>query len=152
MEWKVYLVSIRQRLASDESYATMRQLSLHASALNDAEYELYTSSLQDVAWAEDQGSSSDSTSSSHDDAYYESMRVSVREVRAWIRGRYAHVPPTSIDGVSDYLYVHLRPWFDHLIRLYRFYGCFRRVWTSPRRFLAHSSLRCLGLSCISSLG
>ena len=84
-------------------YAIMRQLSLHASALNDAEYDLYTSSLQDLAWSEDRGSSSfGSTTPGNDDAYYENMRVGVREVRAWIRGRYVHVAPTSIDGVSDY--------------------------------------------------
>jgi hypothetical protein len=92
------------------SYATMRQLSLHASALNDAEYELYTSSLQDLAWAGDQDSSFASTSGQND-AYYEQMRVGVREVRAWFRGRYGHVAPASIDGVSSQYLVHLT---DHV--------------------------------------
>jgi hypothetical protein len=80
----------------------MRQLTLHASALNDAEYELYTTSLQDLAWTEDQAESSNSVlASGHDDAYYEQMRVSVREVRAWVRGRYAHVSIASIENVSS---------------------------------------------------
>lgn len=76
----------------------MRQLSLHASALNDAEYELYTSILQGLVWADDQENSSASPSG-HDDAYYEQMRVGAREVRAWIRGRYAHIAPATIDGI-----------------------------------------------------
>jgi hypothetical protein len=75
----------------------MRQLSLHASALNNAEYELYTSSLQDLAWTDDPDSFT--SNSRQDDAYYEQMRVGVREVRAWMRGRYAHLTPASIDGV-----------------------------------------------------
>lgn len=79
----------------------MRQLSLHASALNDAEYELYTSILQGLVWADDQENSSASPSG-HDDAYYEQMRVGAREVRAWIRGRYAHIAPATIDGVSSH--------------------------------------------------
>jgi hypothetical protein len=81
--------------------------------------------VQDLAWSEDQGSSSGSTSG-QDDAYYEKMRVGVREVRAWVRGRYAHVAPSSIDEVSSWSVSPIV--FDELICCCRFYGCFRRVW------------------------
>jgi hypothetical protein len=72
----------------------MRRLNLHASALNDSEYELYTSSLTDLDDTEE-----DAASTAHDDAYYERMKIGVREVRGWLRGRYSHVSPTSIDAV-----------------------------------------------------
>lgn len=71
----------------------MRQLSLHASALNDNEYELYTTSLTDL-----DDSDQDATAT-HDDAYYEGMRIGVREVRGWMRGRYGSVSPANIDAV-----------------------------------------------------
>lgn len=73
----------------------MRQLSLHASALNDAEYDLYTSSLNDLAWTDN----IDQTSA-HDDAYYDKMKLGVREARGWLRGRYSHVAPADIDTAS----------------------------------------------------
>lgn len=70
-----------------------RKLSLHASALNDEEYILYTQSLDDIALAEDiQGDK--------DDEHYERMVVGIREVRAWLRGRYSHVSGSQIDTVS----------------------------------------------------
>lgn len=72
-------------------FIVMRHLSLHISALNDAEYALYTSSLNDIA--------DDAQSTTHDDTYYEQMKIGVREARAWLRGRYSHVPATSIDAV-----------------------------------------------------
>jgi hypothetical protein len=80
----------------------MRQLSLHASALNDAEYDLYTTSLTDL---DDSGEDSASTSkdATHDDAYYEGMKIGVREVRGWMRGRYANVSPANIDAVCLFL-------------------------------------------------
>jgi hypothetical protein len=73
----------------------MRQLSLHASALNDAEYELYTTSLNDLAWTD----GVDQTST-HDDAYYENMKLGVREARGWLRGRYSQISPANIDVVG----------------------------------------------------
>jgi hypothetical protein len=72
----------------------MRRLSLHASALNDAEYDLYTTSLSDL-----DDSEQDAASTTHDDAYYERMKIGVREARGWIRGRYANVSPANIDSV-----------------------------------------------------
>ena len=75
----------------------MRPITLHASALSDAEYDLYTTALGDLAWS---GDADDRSATGHDDAYYEQMTISLREARGWLRGRYAHVPPASIDSVS----------------------------------------------------
>ncbi|KAF8056487.1 hypothetical protein FPV67DRAFT_1456628 [Lyophyllum atratum] len=72
----------------------MRPLTLHASALNDDEYDLYTTSLNDLAWADDTDSGQ-----AHDDAYYEQMKIGIREARGWLRGRYAHLPPGAIDSI-----------------------------------------------------
>ncbi|KIL66452.1 hypothetical protein M378DRAFT_197506 [Amanita muscaria Koide BX008] len=75
----------------------MRSLSLHASALSDTEYDVYTSSLTDIA---DEPTSDDDVV--HDDAHYEQMSVGVREVRAWLRGRYSHIPASTIDSILKY--------------------------------------------------
>jgi hypothetical protein len=78
----------------------MRELSLHASALSDAEYQLYTSSLQDLAWVDNlDADGQEGSTSGHGDAYYEQLEIGIREVRGWMRGRYMHVAPTSIDEV-----------------------------------------------------
>ena len=66
----------------------MRQLSLHVSALNDLEFAAYTEALDDLI-ADDQPLSDD----------YENVSVGAREVRAWLRGRYASVPPSDVDAV-----------------------------------------------------
>lgn len=76
----------------------MRQLSLHASALNDEEYNIYTTSLTDLDDSE-QDPASTNKNVTHDDAYYERMKIGVREVRGWMRGRYANVPPANIDAI-----------------------------------------------------
>jgi hypothetical protein len=74
----------------------MRRLALHASALSDAEYDLYTASLHDLSLTdEDDGKAS----KDGEDAYFENIVVGVREARAWLRGRYSHVPAPTIDGV-----------------------------------------------------
>ena len=72
----------------------MRPLTLHASALTDSEYTLYTTSLCDLAGEDDQA-----RSHSHDDSYYAALKISVREARAWIRGRYTDLPPADVDAV-----------------------------------------------------
>jgi hypothetical protein len=72
----------------------MRPLTLHASALNDEEYDLYTSSILDLALYD-----SNQSTGARDDAFYEQITVSVRETRAWLRGRYPTVPVTRIDAV-----------------------------------------------------
>lgn len=74
-----------------------RRLSLHASALSDSEYQLYTSSLLSIVSVEDDGVV---VRHNMDDAYYENMKVNVRETRAWLRGRYSHLPSLIIDKVT----------------------------------------------------
>ncbi|KAF5380141.1 hypothetical protein D9615_006307 [Tricholomella constricta] len=83
----------------------MRPLTLHASALNDAEYDLYTTSLNDLAWAED----GEDGKQTHDDAYYEQMRIGVREARGWLRGRYAHLALGDIDAILRLFSPGMRP-------------------------------------------
>ncbi|KAG6868083.1 hypothetical protein C0993_007760 [Termitomyces sp. T159_Od127] len=63
----------------------MRPLTLHASALSNEEYELYTAGLKDL--------DDDLDTATHDDTYYEGMQIGVREVRGWMRGKYAHLQP-----------------------------------------------------------
>ncbi|KAJ6459388.1 hypothetical protein C8R47DRAFT_1202968 [Mycena vitilis] len=63
----------------------MRPLSLHTSALNDAEYTLFTENL---------GSLLDSDG---DDP--EAQTLTIREVRAWMRGRYPGIPAPTIDRI-----------------------------------------------------
>ncbi|KAJ7773681.1 hypothetical protein DFH07DRAFT_937394 [Mycena maculata] len=64
---------------------SMRPLSLHSSALNDAEYNTFTENL---------GSLLDS-----DCEDPEAQTLSIREVRAWMRGRYPAVPATTVDKI-----------------------------------------------------
>lgn len=73
---------------------------MHASALSDMEYELYTSSLRDLTLA-DEDPEQRGNSGQGDDAYYENMKIGVREARAWLRGRYSHVSVGVIDKVRS---------------------------------------------------
>ncbi|KAH7912752.1 hypothetical protein BJ138DRAFT_1147554 [Hygrophoropsis aurantiaca] len=76
----------------------MRPLTLHVSALNDAEYQLYTESLIDLTVpCEDVAQNT-----VHDDAYYEHMIVGVREARAWLRGRYSDLAVSDIDSILKF--------------------------------------------------
>lgn len=83
----------------------MRKLALHASALNDAEYDLYTQSLKEIVLGDcDEGDDSARAGQKGEggasgDAYYERMTVGVREARAWLRGRYSSLSAGVIDGV-----------------------------------------------------
>lgn len=72
----------------------MRQLHLHVSALNDLEHDLYTASILEIVDGDD---------SEHDDQYFEQLVVGVREARAWLKGRYTHVLPSTVDTVSAVL-------------------------------------------------
>ena len=82
-----------------------RRLSLHASALSDNEYQLYTTSLLSIVSVEDDGAVSSLQSSNNmDDAYYENMKINVRETRAWLRGRYSHLPSLIIDKVTPFAF------------------------------------------------
>ncbi|KAJ7478268.1 hypothetical protein FB451DRAFT_1452585 [Mycena latifolia] len=70
--------------SSSASSSSARRLSLHPSALSDAEHALFTASLADLAdnagdWAH--------------------ASVSVREARAWLRGRYASLPAGTVDEI-----------------------------------------------------
>ncbi|KAI5987936.1 hypothetical protein EDC04DRAFT_2820473 [Pisolithus marmoratus] len=71
--------------------ASMRPLTLHASALSDCEYDLYTSSLSDLCVTSD--------AIARDDPHFETTTVGVREARAWIRGRYHGLPASDIDDI-----------------------------------------------------
>ncbi|KAF9037484.1 hypothetical protein BJ165DRAFT_1501565 [Panaeolus papilionaceus] len=83
----------------------MRKLALHASALNDAEYDLYTQSLKEIVLGDcDEGDDSARAGQKGEggasgDAYYERMTVGVREARAWLRGRYSSLSAGVIDGI-----------------------------------------------------
>ena len=76
-----------------------RRLSLHASALSDDEYQFYTTSLLSIISVEEEDGGI-SKSHTMDDAYYENMSINLRETRAWLRGRYSHLPSLIIDKVS----------------------------------------------------
>jgi hypothetical protein len=76
----------------------MRQLSLHVSALNDLEYSAYTEALHDLI-ADDSANEAAS-----DD--YENVSVGSREVRAWLRGRYASIPLADVDAVRSLFALH----------------------------------------------
>lgn len=74
-------------------YARSRSLKLHVSALNDAEYNLYTTSFRDLVDV-------DGPIRGHlDDSQYDLLTISVREARAWLRGRYSDIPLTDIDTI-----------------------------------------------------
>ena len=74
----------------------MRPLILHASALSDGEYDFYTASIYDITTDEP---SNDTETVVHDDVHFEQMSVGIREVRAWLRGRYSHIPAPTIDNI-----------------------------------------------------
>ncbi|PPQ97304.1 hypothetical protein CVT26_006702, partial [Gymnopilus dilepis] len=81
----------------------MRRLALHTSALSDAEYELYTSSLKDLALSESEEDGESASKRREDDKpdeELEQLRMGVREARAWLRGRYDSVAAGVIDSVS----------------------------------------------------
>ncbi|KAJ7485035.1 hypothetical protein B0H11DRAFT_1149042 [Mycena galericulata] len=63
----------------------MRPLSLHSSALNDAEYNVFTENLASLL------------DSDCDDP--EAQTLTIREVRAWMRGRYPAVPAATVDRI-----------------------------------------------------
>ncbi|KIM40807.1 hypothetical protein M413DRAFT_446178 [Hebeloma cylindrosporum] len=75
----------------------MRRLALHASALSDAEYDLYTTILRDIALADDDNPAG--SNGGADDAHFENMNIGVREARAWLRGRYSHLSASTIDKI-----------------------------------------------------
>lgn len=76
----------------------MRALTLHISALNDSEYGSYTDALNDLT--------ADANSGLASDEHYNSISVGVREVRAWLRGRYSTLPILDIDAVRPCSYLN----------------------------------------------
>ncbi|EKM56248.1 uncharacterized protein PHACADRAFT_253274 [Phanerochaete carnosa HHB-10118-sp] len=80
----------------------MRPLTLHASALTDPEYSLYTTALLDLA-------GEDTFSHPHDDSYYAALVVSARETRAWIRGRYTELQPAQVDAILKLFCPNIAP-------------------------------------------
>ncbi|KAH0834650.1 hypothetical protein J3R83DRAFT_10160 [Lanmaoa asiatica] len=78
----------------------MRPLTLHVSALSDSEYNLYTTSLNDLATDSTDGNANiSSTTNVRGDAHYDRTSVGVREARAWLRGRYSDLPASDIDAI-----------------------------------------------------
>ncbi|KAL4252710.1 hypothetical protein ABKN59_004083 [Abortiporus biennis] len=77
----------------------MRSLSLHVSALNNAEYDLYTTCLRDLldVYNDDNNSNGGSRPSNEND--FDKAAVSIREARAWLRGRYSQLPLADIDNI-----------------------------------------------------
>jgi hypothetical protein len=57
----------------------MRPLTVHASALNNDEYEEYTRVLREWGQAPEQ-------EEEEEEEWYERIMLGVREVRAWLRG------------------------------------------------------------------
>ncbi|KAJ7939449.1 hypothetical protein B0H13DRAFT_2648518 [Mycena leptocephala] len=67
-----------------------RRLSLHPSALSDAEYSLFTASLAGFA---------DLDPNDNTGIDWQQISVSVREARAWLCGRYASLGPGIVDEI-----------------------------------------------------
>jgi len=83
---------------SRSAFFSMRPLSLHASALNDEEYALFSSSLLDLASPDNP---------CDDDTHFEKLSVSIREARAWLRGRYSDLPVSNLNEVCDLVFYYL---------------------------------------------
>ncbi|KZT07848.1 uncharacterized protein LAESUDRAFT_742648 [Laetiporus sulphureus 93-53] len=75
----------------------MRPLTLHSSALNDAEYTVYTACLRDLS--EEDENDPDHVAAPRADSYNTDFTVGVREARAWLRGRYRSLAPGVLDSI-----------------------------------------------------
>ena len=73
----------------------MWALMLHVSALNDSEYDSYTDASNDLT--------ADGNNVPASDEHYDKLSVGVREVRAWLRGRYSTLPLADVDAVCPFL-------------------------------------------------
>ena len=71
---------------------------LHISALSDEEYLVYTSALRDVLDIDQADAKLGKYG--EEEELLEGMEVGVREVRAWMKGRYRDVQGADIDKVS----------------------------------------------------
>ena len=71
-----------------------RPLTLHVSALSEEEYRSFTSSFYDLLGDD-----------AHlDDDAFNRETVSLREARAWLRGRYQDMQVAHVDEVSSVVY------------------------------------------------
>lgn len=68
-----------------------RSLALHVSALNDSEYDYFTTSFSDLL--------DDPDAFPSDDSRYEQATISTRETRAWLRGRYPSVALPELNTI-----------------------------------------------------
>ena len=101
----------------------MRSLYLHVSALNDDEYSLFTSSFTDLLAFDIPLTN---------DADFEKQKVSIREARAWLRGRYADLPVSDLDQVR--ILYSCRVTYEPSKRwLLRSYGSFLQTQGKMRR-------------------
>lgn len=73
-----------------------RRLFLHLSALSDSEYAVYIDALRDLLDDEDP----DRRASRLPDEELERRTVGLREVRAWMKGRFRDIGTAEIDKVS----------------------------------------------------
>lgn len=75
----------------------LRKLALHASALSDAEYTIYTTSIKEISLGD--GNCAAGSRQDEDDGYFAQMQMGVREARGWLQGRYSSVSSVVIDNV-----------------------------------------------------
>jgi hypothetical protein len=116
-----------------------RRLSLHPSTLIDAEHTLFTASLADLA---DVDSSPTPNVNSNASKNWEriSVRVSVREARAWRCGRYASLGTGTTDEViflSCFLFVIASLHGNDILRLFPGVSTLGGVFLALRRLVLH---------------
>jgi hypothetical protein len=133
-------VSTRPALGpSTSSPSPMRSLSLHVSALNDDEYTLFTSSFADLV-------ASDASLTTDD--HFEKHTVSVREARAWLRGRYPDLPVADLDQVNISLFPRV-PSSNY--NDFRSYVCSPKVQVKTSTLPGGNFLPFFVLSCMSAV-
>jgi hypothetical protein len=75
----------------------MRPLTLHVSALTDNEYDLYTRLF--IELADDCDVDPRTINKPRSNNFFEHSTVGVREARAFLRGRYTDLSPSTVDSV-----------------------------------------------------
>lgn len=77
-----------------------RRLRLHPSALSDAEYTVYMDALHEVLDGADVSGLTEND--------LDSQQIDLREVRAWLKGRFKDLGVPEIDKARLELYYHTR--------------------------------------------
>jgi hypothetical protein len=77
----------------------MRPLELSPSALSDAEFDLYTTSLHSAV--RDAGDDMREYSDGEGGFYYDDVALGKGSIRNWLRDNYDHVSATAIDKVCS---------------------------------------------------